>query len=200
MKSHYDSFEPGGISCACLISLSVALTSPSFPSLLFISSLLLKTVICAWLQKFYLSDILLSRNTILHYTSRKAKSQRHTLIKILTLRQTAMFITLYFLGSVATQSQHGGVFCDELQDCLGQQGSQTDIFRQRQMLKPNCLCPTRYCITCSKRAGAAAVISPLTLMCLNHLDREMAYCRAQADALHYWTRFNLRTHIMTDIS
>lgn len=44
LKSHYDSFEPGDISCVCLISLSVALTSPSFSSLVFISPLLLETL------------------------------------------------------------------------------------------------------------------------------------------------------------
>lgn len=105
----------------------------------------------------------------------------------------------YFLESDPTQSQY--VLFSGLEDCLGQQGSsQTDILRQCQMLKPNCLYPPRYCITCSERAGAAAVISPLTLMCLNHLDREMAHSRAQAGAPLYWACFNLKTHIMRDIN
>lgn len=111
------------------------------------------------------------------------------------------FIAPIFFRKCSNAITVCGVFCDGLEDCLGQQGSsQTDILRQCQMLKPNCLYPPRYCITCSKRAGAAAVISPLTLMCLNHLDREMAYCRAQAGAPLYWAYFNLKTHIMTDIN
>lgn len=95
-----------------------------------------------------------------------------------------------------------GVFCDGLEDCLGQQGSsQADILRQCQMLKPNCLYPPRYCITCSKRARAAALISPLTLMCLNHLDREMAYCRAQAGAPLYRACFSFKNpHYDHDIN
>lgn len=122
-------------------------------------------------------------------------------MKTLTLSQTVEFIAPIFFRKCSNPITVCGVFCDELEDCLGQQGSsQTDIFRQCQMLKPNCLYPPRYCITCSERAGAAAVISPLTLMCLNHLDREMAYCRAQAGAPLYWACFDLKTHIMTDIN
>lgn len=65
------------------------------------------------------------------------------------------------------------------------------------MLKPNCLCPPRYCITCSKRAWAAALISPLTLMCLNHVDSELADWRQTACAilasltiLHYGCKYD----------
>lgn len=45
------------------------------------------------------------------------------------------------------------------------------ILHHCQKMKPNCLLAPRYCVTCGERA---AVISPLTLMCLNHLGRERA--------------------------
>lgn len=116
--------------------------------------------------------------------------QNHTHEDPHTEAKAGLYCSFFFFWITAC-----GVFCGGLEDCLEQQGnSPADVFCRCQMLKPNCLYPPRYCITCSKRAGTAAVISPLTLMCLNHLDREMA------EALLHWPRFNLRTHVTTDQS
>lgn len=132
-----------------------------------------------------------------HQNKTKKKKTQATGRRAWLLSHTLNFIAPIFYTQRCEPCP--GVWCFpwRAEVCWGRQKSrQRDSLRQCQMLKPNCLYPPRYCITCSRRA-AATVISPLALICLNHLDRQMALHRSRASTMLY---INLETHITADIN